>query len=93
LREESSRNRTARATYQIPIGRLHRSYPETAFEGVIEVNRRATWTINELIEVDSKRSVTNNQDNPNYQYPKNFSIYEDHLKAQRALFFDRNPAR
>jgi hypothetical protein len=33
--------------------RLHGSYPETAFEEVIEVNRPGTWTINaETVQVD-----------------------------------------
>jgi hypothetical protein len=35
-------------------GRLHGSYPEPAFEDVIEANRRFTWTINAVTgKVDS----------------------------------------
>jgi hypothetical protein len=31
---------------KLPVGRLYGSYPETAFEDVIEANRRCTRTIN-----------------------------------------------
>jgi hypothetical protein len=36
-------------TELFPPGRLYGSYPETAFEEVIEANRRGTWTINAVI--------------------------------------------
>jgi hypothetical protein len=32
-----------------PDGRLQGSYAETAFEEVIEANRRGTWTINAAV--------------------------------------------
>ena len=39
----------------LPDGRLHGNYLETAFEEVIEANRRGAWTINVVtVHVDFK---------------------------------------